>query len=1171
MPDSIDTTKVKWDELIDPSKVKWDTEPIKTEAVVWDDDVQSELDIQEFEGEALLKEQAELESGSKPAPELYNEPPEWALGGGIGTDIYAGLGAAKETLLPIVEGVAWAAGDIAKVAGPVGATLSGAAYMSAANLTKQAEIGLGTSPPETIEQMLKREAKDFAIGTTAGPVLGAIGRGAVTGAKALSRFTKTWADIGKAGVSKITGKGIPKKEIIKELAVKDKVKELSKLIDAGLKGEGTQLELNLPKIETVQMELDLMKKGVESGKKTLAKGVYRDTAGKFKKEITEQLDLFLIGRKLKQPKTGMFTGKRAFLYDLDKQAYQERLMLEVPSYAEPSLPFTKTSNISKEQYFDDIVKGFANLTDDLVKAENVIVASSKGAGQVAVKAEPTMEKVLRGSLDYYKNSGGKKYKGDVGVLGNMFKWAQSYPSMSKVHPVSRAIVRKGMELETRESKFKVAFIKRLDKYGRGLTEAEWDTVVNLSNTYHDVSSMPQEVKKGVSLNVLYSFDKIRKEILNPIARIHKLGTEGKPGFISEYFMRLYKDIETLSPKEQKQVIFNFASENRITYEAAEKFFYRPQELFAGIKGVGKEGFFGPLSKERTRLVESEALKALRIKPREALELYIKGAAAKWKRDNFLPFAREAVKSIPENTAIRGITESYIRRVQGVPAFESAFWQDYPRFNRILVKVSRLEAMRQFTSKIALNWSPLIWNTTQYPLNDGTKAIAKAIRGRSSGPLVDFAHAMSGLITKRGKLIGKKIGLDVGQAEIPIKDIHGFMEKTAHLSGTMFRMSERNNKVMSYLRVYDDIYKSIDKSLSIGERRQLARELSIELIDETQFLMGSGTPDALKGPVLGTLGRFKIFPLRTIEFFRNLTTQEKLIYIGLLDLAGGPRTIPGLRQLHFEMRLQDPENPITKALDTFQDISVTGGINAATGYDLDLGRHIGLGFLPGVSLDEPWWTGWIDNFSSNMVNVLEGPTVSGIRNLYNDISSGKLDPRDKGMAEFFNTPSMNEIGVGVKKTARMFEELENKFIKASRGRKGATLKDDITVYLRAFGVDTIETVDQIRALRYKEKQIEKENEKKVELIDKRIHLEDMLRKSKTHEERLEVIKKVGENIREMGDYNKEHRSNPITVDTMKEAIRNKHRSLVERVMGNKRQEYELRKDIERLSQDKDEKR
>ena len=48
-------------------------------------------------------------------------------------------------------------------------------------------------------------------------------------------------------------------------------------------------------------------------------------------------------------------------------------------------------------------------------------------------------------------------------------------------------------------------------------------------------------------------------------------------------------------------------------------------------------------------------------------------------------------------------------------------------------------------------------------------------------------------------------------------------------------------------------------------------------------------------------------------------------------------------------------------------------------------------------------------------------------------------------------------MGIKKTARMFEELENKFVKASRGRKGAELKDDMTGYPSAFGLDTIETV------------------------------------------------------------------------------------------------------------------
>ena len=1274
MPDSIDPTKVQWDsEPINPSKVKWDTPTLKADEVVWDDDVQSELDIQEFEQEAI-------EEGVKePPPELYNEPPKWAEGGGIGTDIYAGLGAAKETLMPIVEGIAWGAGDIAKLAGPVGAGVSGAAYMATANLTKQAEIGLGTSPPETVEQMLKREATDFAVGSTAGPVLSAVGRGTVIGAKAVGKVIKT-------GVSKIIGKGIPKKEIIKELAVKEKVKELTKLLETGLKGEGTQLELPFSKIEIIQMELDLMKKGVKPlsivpktsiketggllpstvenygenlrrtfrdkattekfsveafdkfynkaiatgetsiqaaytayGKaiknlgvvakgpgvnigsflietKDLTKKEFQNkvkelsTSPKTKKlllklhdvsqslkaktessgkEITEQLDLSLIGRKLKQPKTGMLTGKRAVLYNIDKEAYQKSLMLDVPSYAEPSLPFTKTSNISKEQYFDSIVKGFANMTDDLIKAENVTVASSKSIGQAVAKNEPTIEKVLKDGFDYYNNNGGKKYKGDVGMFGSLLKHTQSYSIMSKVHSISRQIAGKGRWLGIRKLGFKVAFTKRLDRYGRGLSRKEWGEVENLLNSYHTISDVPQEVKKSTSLNVLYSFDKIRKEILTPIARIHKIGTEGKPEFLYEYFTRLYKDIETLSPKEQKQVIFNFASENRITYEMAEKLFTRPQELFKVVKGIGKEGFFGPLSKERTLAVESEALKGLKFKPREALELYIKGAADKWARDKFLPFAREAVKEIPENSAIRGITEHYIRRYQGAPGFESAFWQNFPRFNNVLVKVSRFEAMKQFTSKIALNWSPLIWNTTQYPLNDGTKAIEKAIKGRTSGPLVDFARAMVGLITKRGRAVSKKIGLDVGQAEIPIRDIHGFMEKTAHLAGTMFRVSEQNNKTMSRLRVYDDIYKSLDKSLSIGEKRQLAGELSAELIDETQFLVGvTGTPEILQGPVLGTLGRFKIFPLRTIEYFRNLTTMEKLIYVGLLDLAGGPRTIPGIRQLHFEMRLKYPDDVFTKMLDTFQDVSITGGINAVTDYDIDLGRHIGLGFLPGVSLDEPWWTGWVDNTYAKVGEVLEGPTVSGIRNLYKDISSGNLDPRDKGMAEFFNTPSINEIGVGIKKTARMFEELENKFVKASRGRKGAELKDDMTVYLRAFGLDTIETVDQTRALRYKERQIEKENIKKNELTDRRIRLEEMLRGSKTLEERMEVIKKIGSNIKEMGDYNREHRSNPITTKTVGEAYKNKQRSLIDRVMGNKAQEYELRQDIERLKQDKE---
>ena len=40
---------------------------------------------------------------------------------------------------------------------------------------------------------------------------------------------------------------------------------------------------------------------------------------------------------------------------------------------------------------------------------------------------------------------------------------------------------------------------------------------------------------------------------------------------------------------------------------------------------------------------------------------------------------------------------------------------------------------------------------------------------------------------------------------------------------------------------------------------------------------------------------------------------------------------------------------------------------------------------------------------------------------------------------------------------------------------------------------------------------------------------------------------------MGDYNREHRSNPITTKTVGEAYKNKQRSLMNRVMGNKAQE------------------
>ena len=54
---------------------------------------------------------------------------------------------------------------------------------------------------------------------------------------------------------------------------------------------------------------------------------------------------------------------------------------------------------------------------------------------------------------------------------------------------------------------------------------------------------------------------------------------------------------------------------------------------------------------------------------------------------------------------------------------------------------------------------------------------------------------------------------------------------------------------------------------------------------------------------------------------------------------------------------------------------------------------------------------------------------------------------------------------------------------------------------------------------------------------------MLRGSKTLEERMEVIKKIGSNIKEMGDYNREHRSNPITTKTVGEAYKNKQRSLM----------------------------
>ncbi len=844
-------------------------------------------------------------------------------------------------------------------------------------------------------------------------------------------------------------------------------------------------------------------------------------------------------------------------------------------------------------------------------------------------------KQLSNSIKEVRKLIGTRHRnGDMGHFQALTAWLHSPSYLAQVHPQAEVIVRQGVSSYLPIRKRHVTtFTKIRDKALKGLNKDDKIITAQLLDKFDNVGEMTPEIIQRAGQKSIRAFQILREKFYNPIARMAKLGEYGQhiveegaentlarvakkvgttqrklellnpkwkgkeipsgevlrinPGRIHGYLTRSYQDITTLPKRQQEQMIKAFADEANIDYTLASNILHR---------NIPKEAFFGPLSMSRgefppgmKRLWDLDQL----------TDMYIHGSARKIGLDAFLPIADNALSKIPEGTHIRKLMENYIKVQRGLPLTAEMALK-----GTVFGKIARWEALRQYISKIGMNASAVIINATQYPINDGTQAIAQALREKSTGPLADFAKGSVAILSKKARALAHRSGvsMDVGKGELNFADVRKFWDKMAEASGLLFTWVERYNKTSSYIRNYNRLQREFKglQTLTIAEREMLSRagELSkpikertiakltktekykvirdraLEAVGRTQFHVGvEDRPFLFIGPVGGTAGRFKIFTVKQLEMIANMDRYELAAFIGIIDVLGGPDVIPGLRELRFDLNENHPESKATKILNTMQQFSVAG----VTG--VDLSGKLGLGFIPGVTTSSDFWTDITENFWKTLGSELSGPTGGDVRNLMDDISSGFIDLRStdwKSLLDFqpeawteftknigrTKSVVMAPVGVQVKRLARAMTENENQYIEFKRKRPGYQLSEN-DVWKRAAGFSPAGVERQRQTLKHFNQSIDEAIKDKMDLEDKILNKDEEIAQAIQPDKRKKLVEEFKVMLNLMHEFNEEYYLKTgirITPRSVKDAAKARELPLEERIKRNRVQGEALRKTL-----------
>lgn len=730
---------------------------------------------------------------------------------------------------------------------------------------------------------------------------------------------------------------------------------------------------------------------------------------------------------------------------------------------------------------------------------------------------------------------------DLGPITTALRGLLSPSFMSEVHPAAKGLVNLSIDSYLQEKRFINIFSRARDKALKGLSKDEKRQVALLLDKFNTADEIPVDVLSGLDKKVVNSFSALRRGVYDPIFRL-VVGEGGRVDRVHGYLTRVFQDLDKLPKAKRNDIIKTFADRHGFNFLTAKRI----------LEGrVPREGFFGPLSKER-RLAEPELERVWDLD--FLTDFYIRGAARKQRLDKFLPEADQLMRRIPEGSRISEVMNDYINVQRGMPATATdAAMAKVPYIG----KVARFEGMRQFISKLGLNTSAALINLTQYPINDGTKAIGKALREKKLSPLHDFAKGSVAVFTKRGRMLADRSGVifDVGKQEVPIEDISGFWSKVARITGVLFTGAERYNKTASFMRNYSELermFKGLE-GITKQEKHRLVRMHAVKGVAETQFFMGiEDKAKWMQGPLGATALRFKTFPIKQLEFISNLDRYEALAFLGVVDVIGGPDALPVLRQLKFELNEEYPDSKITKVLNGLQEYSLAG----ATG--VDLGYATGIGFLPFASTSGGVWGDLSRDFWETVGHEMVGPTVSDVINLYSDISTGKIN-LDSDLKDMLALHSSSNINVGIQRTARAMKEMENRYIEYERKRKGPELRP-FDVLMRGVGFTTPYIEKQKNITTTKQQREEEAYQEKRQLEDRLIDTFLSQREATTIEKKEKLEKDKGELLEEIYQFNLRHGMKTgvfITPDTIKESFVNRNLSLEERISRGKLQLYLLK--------------
>jgi hypothetical protein len=474
--------------------------------------------------------------------------------------------------------------------------------------------------------------------------------------------------------------------------------------------------------------------------------------------------------------------------------------------------------------------------------------------------------------------------------------------------------------------------------------------------------------KQVSPQALKGFSYARDKIYGPLAR--RLQASGFDT-ITGYFTRVYEGlIKGVQPDKKLDVLNNVARQLGVDPSFHEATLGRLGLLNLDSPAVTTK--FPKFLKGRKNIPlnrRDELFLSRNLDFFDVTSNYVRNASNKVGIDEFLRATTGFADQIGANTPIGTYFRQWRDAFRGVPV---------GGINNAAVRnIAAWEGTRQFISKIGLRPITAIVNLTQTPLNTLSQLVAD--NGFRGGGKV-FMQSLSDYFTQRGqKMIAGSGVLENGFISSQnFATNRGFLQKMSKATGVFFEAAENFNRGFSFLAGRNaELLRQTSKMGYVPGKANFkaANAAGRQLSDITQFIFNkSNRPLFLQTPIGSVIGRFKIFTLNQLEFFRRTlgkSPKAAATFAGMLTAIGGPDAIPMVEGLRQQMNDHHPNEPLTKALNQMQRHSIAGMLGVS------FGGRLGIPLLQELELfSRPGPAG----FEKALAGIM-GPSVSDASNLW----------------------------------------------------------------------------------------------------------------------------------------------------------------------------------------------